>query len=344
MTSLAASQIDDLVLETQQNFINRGSFVNLQTDLQDHVAVREMWNKRKKKFAGGIDWRFDVQTDHNYSAKAVGLYETDGTNITDTMISGAVAPRHVNAHYVYDKRLPAFQRGTRAIVELVAAKHSEMMISLYEYLEETLWGKPTDSSDLKTPFGIAYWVTKSATEGFNGGNPSGFTSGKAGISQGTYSRWANWTAQYASVTKTDLIRKMRTACRKIKFRSPVSHATPHIGPSENGIYLNSDTIGLVEEELEKQNMSLGNDIASKDGRAMFKGTALTYAPYLDNDSSDPVYILDWRTLAIGVMEGWENKLSAPYMVPNMHNVSRVDLDASLNMICTDLRRQCVIYK
>ena len=30
------------------------------------------------------------------------------------------------------------------------------------------------------------------------------------------------------------------------------------------------------------------------------------------------------------------------MVPNKHNVKRVDLDASFNMVCTDLRRQAVI--
>jgi hypothetical protein len=44
------------------------------------------------------------------------------------------------------------------------------------------------------------------------------------------------------------------------------------------------------------------------------------------------------------MAGWENNLTAPYMVPNKHLVRRVDMDASLNMICTDLRKQCVIYK
>jgi hypothetical protein len=42
------------------------------------------------------------------------------------------------------------------------------------------------------------------------------------------------------------------------------------------------------------------------------------------------------------MPGWENNLSAPYMVPGKHLVRRVDLDASLNMVATDPRRQTVI--
>lgn len=345
MSGLAFSQIDDAVLLTQEKLVKRGAFTDLQTDLQDHIAVRELWKGRNKKvFSGGETWDFQVQMDHNHSAKVVGLYETDGSAMTDVMQTGKVEPRHVNAHYIYDKHEPSFQRGGTKIVDFVKSKNVQMHISLFELLEPILWGKPDDSNDLKTPFGIAYWVTRSTTEGFNGPNPVGFTAGKAGISQGTYSRWANWTAQYVNVSKTDLLRKMRKAHRKSRFRSPISHANPDLGAMRNGIYLNSDTIELLEEAVEDQNMSLGNDLASKDGRAMFKGTPLTYVPFLDDDSTDPVYMLDWKWLTLGIMEGWENQLTGPYMVPNKHNVSRVDLDASMNMICTDLRRQAVIYK
>jgi hypothetical protein len=112
----------------------------------------------------------------------------------------------------------------------------------------------------------------------------------------------------------------------------------------NGIYTNDAVVGLLEEVLEQQNMSLGNDVASKDGKTLFKSTPITYAPKLDDDTTNPVYMLDWKTLAVGVMDGWENNLSAPYMVAGKHLVRRVDLDASLNTICTDPRRQVVISK
>jgi hypothetical protein len=91
-------------------------------------------------------------------------------------------------------------------------------------------------------------------------------------------------------------------------------------------------------------MNLGNDLASKDGRTLFKGTPVQYVPKLDADASDPIYMLDWKWLAIGVLAGWENNLTAPYMVPGKHTVRRVDLDCSLEMVCTDLRRQAVMAK
>lgn len=341
--TLQYSDIDDAVLLTQENLVKRGAFLDLQTDLSDHVAVREMWKGRQKKFEGGNDWQFQAQIDHNHSARAVGMYETDGSSLTDTMIQGSVSPRHVNAHYIYDQREPAFQRGGKAIVDLIQTRYVAMMVSLYEYMEEVLWGKPESSADTKTPYGIAYWVTKSTSEGFYGADPDGFSDGKAGISQSTYPRWANWSGDYVDVSKESLVRMMRKMHRNIQFRSPVSHAQPDLGKMKNGIYTNDAVVGLLEELLETQNMNLGNDLASKDGRCLFKGTPIQYVPYLDNDTENPVYMLDWQWLAIGVLAGWENQLTKPYMVPDKHLVRRVDLDCTLQMICTNLRRQGVLH-
>ena len=338
---LQYGDIDDAVLSTQQAFIKKGAFLDMQTDLTDHVAVREMWKAKKKVFSGGHPWEFDVQMDHNHSARAVELFETDGSALTDTLVKGKVQPRHVNAHYIYDQREKAFQQGGKAIVDLVKTRYVGMMVSFYEFLEEFLWGVP-DPSDEKTPYGLKYWLTRSASEGFNGAAPSGYTL-KGNINPSTYPRWANWTNDYSEITKEDLIRSMRRAHRKTKFRSPVSHAQPKVGGMKNGIYTNDAVVGIMEEILEAQNMNLGNDMASKDGKTMFKSTPVQYAPYLDADVENPVYMLDWNWLAIGVLKGWENNLTKPYMVPGKHLVRRIDLDATMQMVCTNLRRQSVFH-
>lgn len=338
------TSIDDAVIATQEAFVKKGAFLDLQTDLTDHVAVREMWKGRKNVFDGGHPWEFEAQVDHNHSARAVDLYETDGTALTDTLRQGTVDARHVNAAYIYDQREKAFQRGGKAIVNLIQSKYVAMMVSFYEYLEATLWGFAA-STDTKTPFGIQNWVVKNTSEGFNAENPSGYTAGRANIDSTASgnARWSNYAGDYAEITKEDLIRMMRRAHRKTRFRSPMSHAQPTVGGMKNGIYTNDTVIGIFEEKLEEQNMNLGNDLASKDGKTMFKSTPVTYAPYLDNDTENPVYMLDWKWLAIGVLAGWENELTKPYMVPGKHLVRRVDLDATLNMICTNLRRQSVFH-
>ena len=346
MPTLQYADIDDAVLLTQQNLVKRGAFLDLQTDLSDHVAVREVWKGRKKTFVGGNDWEFEAQVDHNHSARAVGLFETDGSSLTDTMIKGYMQPRHVNAAYIYDQREKAFQQGGVAIVDLIQTRYTAMMVSFYELLEEILWGSPSASDD-KTPHGISFWIQKGTAgqEGFYGLDPSGYEAiGRAHILSSAQARWANYFADYTTVSKEDLVRKMRKGHRRTQFRSPVSHAQPELAGMKNGIYTNDNVIGLLEEALEAQNMNLGTDIDSMGGKVTFKGTPVMYVPKLDDDASDPVYLLDWKWLAVGVMSGWENNLTAPYMVPGKHLVRRVDLDATLEMICTNLRKQSVFAK
>lgn len=349
---LTPDEITDLVKLTQVNLIKRGAFLNLMTDLTDYVAVRELWKKHQKVFAGGLDWEFDAVTDHNHSARFVGLYENDGATLNDATTKGKVGPRFVDANYVFDVREKIFQRPAIEIVNYVRTKYLRMLTSFYELMEPALWGKPEDATDKKTPYGIAYWVTKqsnadaqtNANGGFDGKNPTGFSEGRAGISSSAYPRWANWACQYAEVSKADLVRKMRRAVRKTAFRSPISHAEPTVGGTGNGIYAGDNVIHVFEEILEAQNMNLGNDLASKDGKTMFKGHPIVYAPYLDDDSTDPIYMLDWKSLALGVMEGWQQHVSAPTVVAGKHNVRAVFLDAGVNMICTNLRKQAVFHK
>ncbi len=338
------NRIDDAVLLTQNGLIERGAFVDMQTDTTDHVAVREMWKKKKKKFNGGINWDVTYQMDHNHSAKPVGLFEKDGSIIHDSMKTGSVGQRHINAHYIYDLHEPAFQRGGLAIVDLIKTRYTGMQVSFFELLEDILWSKPEDSTDEKTPYGLAYWVVKNAAVGFHGGNPAGFSAGRAGIDSTVYPRYQNYTGQYTNISKQDIIKKMKTAARKTNFRSPVSHAVPTVGGMQNGIYMNEETVALMEDLLDTQNMNLGNDVASSLDKTLFKGRHMTYVPYLDNDSTDPIYMLDWKHLAIGVLAGWENNLSKPYQLGDAHLVRRVDLDVTLNMVCTDPRRQVVFSK
>ena len=344
--SLQYADIDDAVIATQENLIKKGAFLGLQTDLTDHVAVREVWKGRQKKFDGGNDWQFQAQVDHNHSAKAVGLYETDGSSINDTLIEGYMQPRHVNASYTYDLHEKSFQQGGKAIVDLVHSRYVAMMVSFYEYLETAFWGSPSATDD-KTPHGIPFWIQKGTAgqAGFYGLDPSGYEAiGRAHILSSAQARWANYFADYAAISKEDLVRKMRTGVRKTAFRSPVSHAQPDLAGMKNGIYTNESVIGICEEILESQNMNLGQDLDSQGGRTVFKGTPLTYAPKLDDDTSDPIYMIDWKWLAVGVLSGWEQNLSAPYPLPDRHNVHRVDLDASLELVCTNLRKQAVFAK
>lgn len=341
MATLQYADIDDAVLLTQENLIKEGAFLDLQTDITDHVAVRELWKGRQKKFDGGNDWQFQAQIAGNGSTRAVGLFETDGTALADTMIEGYMQPRHVNACYIYDQREKSFQQGGKAIVDLVETRYTAMMVDFYDYLEAVLWACPL-ASDTKTPHGISYWVTKgtSGQEGFYGLDPTGYTAiGRAHILSSAQARWRNWAADYATVSTEDLVRKIDNAMMATQFRSVVEHAQPDVGSAKTGIYANRVTALLLKELLASQNMNLGSDLIGP--TPLLKGNPITYVPKLDDDTTNPVYVLDWRWLAIGVLSGWEENLSKPYPVPGKSKVRRVDLDCTLELVCTNLRKQMV---
>lgn len=366
---LKPEQVEDLVADTQDLIIKKGQYTNLLSDLNDYVAVRELMGRHKKTFEGGMDWTFNVAIGENNkgngTARHVKLFQDDTANRVDVIKKGSVKPRFTDANYVFDVREPVLNSGNMVkVIDFVKEQMHLMYQSHYDLMENDFWGAPANKAEFDelAPAGLAYWIQRMSNAdaanasykmgGFRGLDPMLATSAtvstkvsvpRAGISSATYPRWANWCAQYAAVSKDDLIKKMRYAVRKTKFRSPLRLAEPKLG-SGRGIYVNIDTLAAMEEILEAQNMNLGNDLAAKDGKTLFKGNPVEYVPSLDDDAEAPVYLIDWSTLCIGTLAGWAEHISRPKDVPHQHNSRQVFLDSGVNFACTNLRNQAVISK
>jgi hypothetical protein len=356
--------IDDFVKATMELMIKKGTFTNLLSDLNDYVAVRELMGRHKKLYEGE-EWTFNVavaaNNTGNGTAKFTKLFDTDTSARVDALLKGKVVPKFVTASYSYDLREKALNSGSAVQrIDFIKEQMTLMYQSFYDLMERTFWGARAHKADDVTPDGIAYWVTRQsnsdaashANGGFDGKDPSMATSStvstptteaRAGISSASYARWANWAAQYAAVSKDDLVKKMRLATRKTNFKSPLNVSEPKLG-SGRGIYTTTDVVVAMEEILEAQNMNLGNDLASKDGKTLFKGNPVYNVPQLDSDTQAPVYMLDWSTLGMGVLSGWDKRVSAPKEDADRHNVRNVFLDASMAFVCTNLRNQAVIAK
>ena len=361
----------DIVKATAELLIKQGAFTNLLSDLSEYAIVKRIMPRHKKVFAGGLDWTFmaaiDAYNNGNNTAKFTGLFEDDAYNRKNVLVQGKVSPRFLTANYVYDKREPVLNSGEAskskmlAIVEFVKLQMELMYQSAFDLLETTFAGVgPTYADDKKTPHGLAFYIQKQsnsdasshATGGFDGKDPSLPASSssatptpcpRCNISTTTYGRWANWAAQYAAVSKDDLVKKMRIASHKINFKSPLSLTDPTLSTGRD-ILTNLDVIQELESILEAQNMNLGNDVASKDGKVLFKGAPVEYVPVLDNDAQDPIYMIDWKTLVFGTIAGWDKKVSAPKEDNAQHNTMKGFLDMSCEMVCTNLRNQAVIAK
>ena len=361
----------DIVKATAELLIKQGQFTNLLSDLSEYALLKRIMPRHKKVFAGGLDWTFMAaiasNNTGNGTARFTGMFESDTFNRVNVLVQGKVSPRHLTANYVYDKLEPVLNscEATKgkmlAIVQFVKLQMELMYQSVYDKLETTFAGVgPTYADDKVTPHGLAFYIQKQSnsdavshpTGAFDGKNPSLPASAadatatacpRCDISTSTYARWANWAAQYAAVSKEDLVKKMRIAAHKTNFKSPLSLTDPTLSTGRD-ILTNLAVLQTLEEILESQNMNLGNDVASKDGRVLFKGAPVEYIPTLDSDAQDPVYMIDWKTLCFGTVEGWDKKVTAPKESDAAHNTMRGYLDMVCEMVCTNLRNQAVIAK
>ena len=234
--------------------------------------------------------------------------------------------------------------GAAQIVELVRIRRNDAMIDLAKHMEQRFWSKPADNTDTKRIFGVPYWISYGSTassEGFEGGNPNGFSGGAAGLPVATVPNWQNYSANYTSITKEDLIRKWRKAATFTNFKPPVP-GNPYVTGDRYGYYTSYAVIGPLEEQLEAQNDNLGNDIASKDGKLLFRQVPVNWVPQLEGRTGAPIYGINWASLRVGFLSGEYMREEGPRAASNQHTVFQTHVDTTMNLYCNDRRRNFVL--
>ena len=344
MASLQASDIGDLVTTTL-NELGRLKFTDLMSDYQNTIALKRTMKKGKMTFDSGKAVSFNVITNHNDSARFVGLGATDVVDVPNVMTTGEVPWRHITWNWAIEGREEVMNASPAKIVDIVKTRRIAAFGSGIIKFEQRFWRTPS-ANDTTNPYGIPYWIVKSNTavttnDGFNGNVPSGFTT-VGGINPTTYPRWRNYATQYTAVTKDDLIRKLRRAMVYTDFMPLVDEIPTYNTGDDYAIYTNYNVLGTLEEILEDQNENLGNDIAPMDGRVLFRKTPVVWAKELDLDTTNPVYGVNWGEFKAMGLRGWWMKEYADDHVPGQHTVSATHTDSSFNWFCRNRRRNFVL--
>jgi hypothetical protein len=339
--------VEDIAALTTLTLSKFGKYkvTDIAADITDYVMVSKLLPNHKEVMGSGKDFTFNVATGYGDNARHVGMYSVDNVDVKDAVTQGTVPYRHTEWSYAFDKHEEAFNSGPERIVDHILLRREEEKGGFAELMEETWWSKPTSSADTLTPFGIDYWVVTNASTGFNGGNPSGFTDGAGGISSTTYPKWSNYTGNYTNVTKGDLVRKMKTAKRKIKFKSPMDGIQSYDKDKVNdryALYTQEDVIADFEAVGEAQNENLGKDVDSMFGQVVVNGNPLIYIPYLDDNDAvqKKIYMINWGVMDILCLKGWYMKETVRTS-GTQHNVVNVFNDITWNSCCKDRRKQAV---
>ena len=347
MATLQAADIADLITTTQRD-LGRLRWTDLSYDLQEYVALPSILQREKVSYQSGQALQWNVMTGTSGATRDTGLYEVDSVNVSDVMTTATVPWRHMTTNYAIERREIAMNRSPAQIVDLVRIRRHDAMVDLAKHIEQRFWSAPTSSSDNLKMFGIPYWITwtdNSSTNpngGFDGGNPTGFSNGAGEIDSTSVDSWQNWCAKYTSVTSVDLVRKWRKAATFTNFRPPVAGAEYGGGRNNYGFYTNYDVIGPLEEVLESQNDNLGNDIASKDGKLLFRQTPVTWVPELEGRTNDMIYGINWSVLKPGFLSGEYLREEGPNAASNQHTVFTTHVDLTMNLLCYNRRASFVL--
>lgn len=344
MAYLQADDIADMIKTTQRD-LGRMKWSDISYTLQEHVALPMLLQREKVSFQSGYGIQWNIATATSGAAKDTEMYATDSVNVSDVMQTANIPWRHVTTNYAIERREVAMNRAPAEIVDLVRIRRNDAMIDLAKHMEARFWNKPATSTDTSQMYGIPYWIvypgtTVAASGAFEGLNPySGVGAGN--LSSVTYPNWANWACTYTAITSTDLVRKWRRAATFTNFKAPVPSPSYSTG-NNYGYYTNYSVIGPLEEALEAQNDNLGNDVASKDGRLMFRQVPVTWVPYLENNTANPVYGINWGVLKPAFLAGEYMREEGPTPASTQHSVFVTHVDTTLNLMCTNRRMNFVL--
>lgn len=349
--TLTESQISDLTKTTLRE-LGWLRFNQIAQKLQSYEAFSRIFKSEKVQEDSGWGLQRDVMVGNNTSlARNVGLYAMDKVMVPDVMQQIQIDWRHNTSSWAIDRREISYNTGREKIVSLITTRRTKAMLDLVELWENMFWSKPASSTDLLTLWGVLYWIvwvnTPASTSppyGFNGTTATGFSAGPGGLSPTTYPAWCNWCDIYTNITKNDLIYKMRVAAEFTDFKSPVDVPDFRRGSGQDYRWycslinhIKMCTVG------ESQNENLGRDLASMDGMITFRRNPVVPVAALNvYSTSNPFYGLNWSWFHPIVLRGEFLRESEPIWKTEQHTVQVVHIDTTMNVSCTDRRRQIVI--
>jgi len=363
MATLTPGEIVDLVNLTLKD-LGRDRITNLMNGLNEYHAMPRLL-RDGVSYDSGTALQWQVALTNTGAAKMTGLYNVDTPNVDDVTANCSLDWKFMNTSYAFDRRELAMNGDPARIFELLQIRRADAYASAADLLEAQFFGAP-GSGDVLSLNGINYWQPARTDVSAGTFLPLGYPSNTVAgldVSAAANARWRHWAATYGSYTTTEsanglddsITKRMRIAMRRTDFMPPVS--VPEYRTADN--YLIATTLKVMqalEDIAEAQNDSLGRDVASMDGKVLFRSMPITWCPQIDStvggagflDTSgsavtDPILGINLGVIKPVFLRGEFMREEAAESASNQHNVFHVQIDSTLNIKCVNRRRLWTLH-
>lgn len=358
MAVINPAQIPDLVTNVQESLWMQKKWNDISETLQYKTFADRFFRGKKLNTRSGdvLQWSVQVAGQDNHVWR--GLFQETNLGIPGALQKNASTNWSIcQDGYAFDELEPVFMSDDiRVIVDHIRVREHAMYENWYKKLEVAFWTAPAAPGDANTPnplCGIPFWVQAHATEGFNGGDPSGWSAGAGNLLSATYPGWKNYTGTYSSVNnRDDFIARLRKADRRTKFIPAHSYASST--PEERQFVRYSTE--YVVEGLAKYLDGRADNIRDPSGTqglgdGVFNSAPVQWVPCLDTDSTldsyvtnDPIFSIDWNTMQLVFQAGRELTRMPPIRRPGYNTVWDVFVLSMLQLFTTDRRRHSRLYR
>lgn len=365
MAQIEAADFADLILATQAE-LGKPNFQLIAQNLPEYEVLSRWFKQDKVQFESGRAISRNLMTKISSQAEWVGVLDTVSPDIPDLLDQMVVKWRHLQAPYAIEYRTDVLMNsGDEMITDLIPVRRADALISLAEKLESGFWTVPSASNKTE-PWGLPYWLVANTSTGFNGGLNNGY-SDIAGVSVTDSPNFKNYTAQYTTANKADLVKKMKKGLRSISWRDLITQDDFRNGAERYRVYMDETTISEIEDIGEAQNENLGKDVAptgaARDVRYLDNGLTMVFRSFpiihshqMDdtdvfsitdvdgNARTNPVYLVDHSTFYPVCLKGDYLRETEPIRLQDQPNVYMVVMFLTTNAICVDRRRNAVFAK
>lgn len=366
MNGVSNSDLLDLQRTTIENLPDLDFEVALA--YQSYLVCDKWFQSDKIQIESGTSIKRNIILDDSGNAIHVRLYQKVPVNQTDVQHQITAPWVQARTHYTIERREALRNRAPAKYVDLLKSKRVDGMVSLANLIEQDGWKSPQSSTDDLNPRGLPYWLNKVIPSGASGYDATidvttgGFTGRRViwndgtftlndvgGINPTTQAKWRNYNAIYSAVSTSDLIRAMRKAFYATSFKAPMLVKDLERGPlAKYRIYCPLGVLIALEELAHAQNVGsdlLGPDLAKFHGVTAFRRVPLEYAPLLDSDVDEPVYMVNHNNIYPFVQEGDWLRENEPMSDVESNNVFVTIIDNSYQFFNKNRRTSgAVIHK